>query len=686
MVEFFGTVGRALRGGGLLVALAGSVAVLLVAACGALAAEPVLDPSIEPFSCSVKTPCEGRTSWSPGRLAVNEKTGDVYVIDKENNVVDVFSATGVYQRDIPDPSGESHESFSFGGEDDVAVDNSGGPNEGRVYVVSENATTVFAFNPAGGFLWQSKENLEDSCGVAVDNSGKIWSADFKNGLQERDLATGAATGSPILAESTTCHFAFDATGNIIANRWQNNLEKYDSKGIFLQLIAGEGAKYFDVATDSSNSAVYGVAEASVTRFDDAGNPLDSFGSGVVGSPAGVTVNGPARRAYVSDSTSNDVKIYDLPPLHKLDVSREGTGTGTVGSDPAGIDCGAGCSHEFEEGEKVTLTATADAHNKFTGWSGACSGAAVTCQVTIGAADASVTATFKATPPHALTVTKEGSGAGEVSSIPAAIECGAVCEITLDEEEIIALKAVAAVHSKFTGWSGCDVASGTNCGVTMGASARQIVATFTHDKPVVVTTAGATGISQHGASVAGTVNPEGALVSDCHVEYGTTTAYGAQTPCASSPGEGASPVSVGATLSGLTAGTTYHFRVVATNSGGPANGADQSFDALADTCATNAALCPPTEKTCLTDASLCSPPPPPPVTCVVPKLAGKTLGQARSALGAAHCAVGKVSKPKAGKGKKLGSLVVKSSSPAAGARLAKGAKVNLKLAQKPRRKH
>jgi hypothetical protein len=111
-------------------------------------------------------------------------------------------------------------------------------------------------------------------------------------------------------------------------------------------------------------------------------------------------------------------------------------------------------------------------------------------------------------------------------------------------------------------------------------------------PTVTTTGGATAITQTVATVAGTVNPNGGNVTACKVEYGTTAAYGSEKACASLPGAGSSPAAVSAALSGLTANTTYHFRVVATNAGGTANGTDQTFATLSNTCETDAALCPP----------------------------------------------------------------------------------------------
>jgi len=82
---------------------------------------------------------------------------------------------------------------------------------------------------------------------------------------------------------------------------------------------------------------------------------------------------------------------ETPSTHILTVNIQGDGSGTLVSDPAGIDCGPVCSADFGEGELVTLTATAGSGSKFAGWSGACSGL-TTCQVTMDATR-SVTANF-----------------------------------------------------------------------------------------------------------------------------------------------------------------------------------------------------------------------------------------------------------------------------------------------------
>ena len=69
------------------------------------------------------------------------------------------------------------------------------------------------------------------------------------------------------------------------------------------------------------------------------------------------------------------------------------------------------------------------------------------------------------------------------------------------------------------------------------------------------------------------------MSECKFEYGTTTAYGSSVPCSPAPGSGDSPVAVSASVTGLAANTTYHFRIVATNAGGTSKGADETFKTL-----------------------------------------------------------------------------------------------------------
>ncbi len=57
--------------------------------------------------------------------------------------------------------------------------------------------------------------------------------------------------------------------------------------------------------------------------------------------------------------------------YTLTITKTGTGSGTVTTNPAGPT--------YPSGTAVTLTATPGSNSVFAGWSGACSGTATTCQ-------------------------------------------------------------------------------------------------------------------------------------------------------------------------------------------------------------------------------------------------------------------------------------------------------------------
>lgn len=64
------------------------------------------------------------------------------------------------------------------------------------------------------------------------------------------------------------------------------------------------------------------------------------------------------------------------------VVRSGDSQGTVTSTPAGIACGATCTHDFTIGSTVTLEAADPEDASFTGWGGACTGSDTTCSVLV----------------------------------------------------------------------------------------------------------------------------------------------------------------------------------------------------------------------------------------------------------------------------------------------------------------
>jgi hypothetical protein len=168
----------------------------------------------------------------------------------------------------------------------------------------------------------------------------------------------------------------------------------------------------------------------------------------------------------------------VAPTFALNVTKAGTGTGTVTSAPAGINCGADCSENFAENTVVTLTAAPAASSTFAGWSGAgCSGTG-TCVVTMSAA-ASVQATFNAA--VTLTVAKAGNGTGTVTSDVGGINCGSTCAVGYPNGTVVTLTAAPGTGQNFTGWSGGGCSGTGTCVVTLTA-ATTVTATFTDTTP------------------------------------------------------------------------------------------------------------------------------------------------------------------------------------------------------------
>lgn len=152
------------------------------------------------------------------------------------------------------------------------------------------------------------------------------------------------------------------------------------------------------------------------------------------------------------------------------------GNGTVASADKIISCGNNCASPYALGSIVTLTAKAGSKNPFTGWTGACAGAVLTCNVTVTDA-INVTATFKADTASSVVTgavgatlsVKTSGGKGVISSNPAGISCGNICSTRLTGKTFT-LTATPDAGFFFVNWSGactgntCTVAGNTSVSV------------------------------------------------------------------------------------------------------------------------------------------------------------------------------------------------------------------------------
>jgi hypothetical protein len=146
------------------------------------------------------------------------------------------------------------------------------------------------------------------------------------------------------------------------------------------LSAGSAGTYTIKGTDPDSDQVYydvsflGASPSGATRLP---------GSGLVNSGTSQTIDKSWltqgsktvwARTVDSKGVESDWTSYDVSVTESFALTTTVSGSGSIASTPAGIDCGSTCAATFASGAQVTLTATASGAATFTGWSGDCSSA------------------------------------------------------------------------------------------------------------------------------------------------------------------------------------------------------------------------------------------------------------------------------------------------------------------------
>jgi Divergent InlB B-repeat domain/Collagen triple helix repeat (20 copies) len=334
-------------------------------------------------------------SFEPLGIAFDEANGHVLVLDTAHEVVDEFSGTWEYEGQIKGAGGSEPFTAARG----VAVRNAAGPTQGQVFV--SDGAVVDIFGPSGG-----GGTSEFPLTVAKTGSG-----------------SGTVTSSPSGIDcGETCTAEFE-----------------------------EGAEVTLSATPAAGSTFAGWSGACT-------------GTG---------------ECKVTLAAAQEVKAeFTLTPSFSVSLEKIGEGSGTVTSAPAAIDCGAECSAEFSEGAKVTLTAAAAGGSKFVEWSGEeCAGStAAKCEFTVPSHAVAVKAEFAQSTTVPLRVVKYGQGT--VVSSPPGIDCAAACFTESAELEpgSVTLTETPAAGYEFAGWIGCKATALTTCEVTLSVP-TEVMAIF-----------------------------------------------------------------------------------------------------------------------------------------------------------------------------------------------------------------
>ena len=173
--------------------------------------------------------------------------------------------------------------------------------------------------------------------------------------------------------------------------------------------------------------------------------------------------------------------------------------------------------------------------------------------------------------------------------------------TTDNNQTAAPLFVDAASNDFAQASGSPtIGAGTNdtandgsfdlTGALRDINGRTDIGAYEYVYAPIVATGAPSGLATSAGTVNATVNPNGASTS-YGIDYGTSATYGSASSTLSLA-PAASAQSIAVALSGLAASTTYHFRVVATNSAGTTDGPDETFTTASPPAAGRAPSPPP----------------------------------------------------------------------------------------------
>jgi DNA-binding beta-propeller fold protein YncE len=263
-------------------------------------------------------------------VAVDAATGDVYVADIANNVVDKFTAAGTYICQITGstlPSASECNgvagsatpagSFAFSIPAAVAVDNStsaADPSADDVYVLDKGHDVIDKFSAAGAYLGEVGGSFSGLEGIGVDAEGNLWVYESSSTVDEFSPSGSLIKEFPHQIGAVHA-FAVDSNDNTYLTN-DFGVEKYNSAGSSLGSIDNCGFCQAAIATDLSTDNVYVDDESYVAEYDAAGNPVIQFGETQLasgGESGGIAVNPVSGDVYLASGRAGTVYVFGPAP-------------------------------------------------------------------------------------------------------------------------------------------------------------------------------------------------------------------------------------------------------------------------------------------------------------------------------------------------------------------------------------
>jgi subtilisin family serine protease len=346
--------------------------------------------------------------------------------------------------------------------------------------------------------------------VAGIQCGAVCEAPFTGGTSVTLTASGAAGtafggwGGACSGTAPTCTVVMTQARTVTATfvPAQQTLTVTANRGA---TTASGSVSSSPAGLNCSTPAAAGVAAAScsanfppgtavtLTARPASGSAFRSWSGSCTGQSTTCTLDMSAARSVTANFEPASAGTLPSSSTLTVKAARNVTGAaGTVNSEPEGIRCAVpatgaaqvACSARYARNAQVTLTASPAGSSHFAGWSGACTGTASTCTVSMSAAR-TVTATFTLRYPLGISVSKaRAASAGEVVSEPAGLMCGtaaagtgsAYCAALFPSSTSVKLTATPKAGTTFAGWGGACSGTAPTCTVSMSA-ARGVTARF-----------------------------------------------------------------------------------------------------------------------------------------------------------------------------------------------------------------
>jgi hypothetical protein len=453
----------------------------------------------------------GGSLSSPQALAVDQTTGDLYVLEYGNGCVSRYygergGPEALEPHDFPATGDNQLCGFEFRPESSnaqIAIDNSGTSTEGSFYVNSPATNGGYGgtreYDVDGNFEAELTPRSADGglvyvCGVTTDAAGNVYVDEHYVGPQKYnhdDPVTDADYETGLGGEGPACAFALSSTGARYSS-WNSNGPLIHSGSVLRDSSLA-------ITLDPSSDDIYVSEGGAVTAISADGIQFDQFGAGQMTEARGVAIDDVTGTAYVSDTPNGRIAVFDGEPAVRLEGETTGTGLGAVSAaQPPLEDCGDnGQCAGYYPPSTVVLKATPQPHSKVDGWTG-CDGVSAggdECSVELTSGARKVSANFTRLQ-RTVTADTGGTGTGSVSDangLGAIQSCGdsGTCSGPYDEGSEIELIATPTGHSTFTGWSGgCTNQTGSCHLVVEGAPS--VTAHFTAQHAVSVKKAGSGG--------------------------------------------------------------------------------------------------------------------------------------------------------------------------------------------------